>query len=84
MREETFRRTFLWAGAACWVASIILVCLLVTGAIGVSTGATSVVVLIQSIAVTLTVVWSQFRVRKIMTAVLQAGIKIDGLRKEDE
>lgn len=83
MREETFRRGFLWGAGACWLASIIMVLLLVTGEVSTRSGLTSVVVLVQSIAVTLTVVWAQMRVRKIMIAVLQAGIKLDGMRKED-
>lgn len=79
VREETFRRSFLVGAGLCWLASIVLVVLLVAGTIDVRTGYTSVVVLLQSIAVTLTIVWAQFRVRKIMTAVLKAGMQIDGL-----
>ena len=66
------------------MASIIMVCLLVTGTVSTRSGLTSVVVLVQSVAVTLTIVWAQFRVRKIMIAVLQAGMEIDGLRKGGE
>lgn len=84
MREESFRRGFLWGAGLCWMASIIMVCLLVTGTVSTRSGLTSVVVLVQSVAVTLTIVWAQFRVRKIMIAVLRAGMEIDGLRKGGE
>lgn len=86
MREKTLRRLTLISGLMCWVASIVLTMLVVDGPLtpGTHPGVTSIVVLIQSAAITLTVVWAQFRVRRIMIAVLKAGLAMDVLQKEDK
>lgn len=86
MREETVRRLLLVAAVTCWAASGTLVGCLVFGAINTTTrpGITSLVVLLQSLAITCTVVLAQFRVRRVMVAVLKAGITLDEIRKGEK
>lgn len=85
MREKTLRRLTLVTGLMCWLVSIVLTLLIVDGPLTPAThpGLTSIVVLIQSAAITLTVVWAQFRVRKIMIAVLKAGMSLGQIEKEE-
>lgn len=86
MREETFRRALLVASTLCWVSSITLTLLIADGPLNPTDhpGITSIVVLIQSLAITLSVVWAQFRNRKTMVEVMRAGISIDGHRRDGE
>jgi hypothetical protein len=85
VREETYRRLILIGAALCWLTSGTLVGCLVFRVINADhrPGITSLVVLVQSLAITLTVMWAQFRFRRIMAAVLKAGIQIDGMAKEE-
>jgi hypothetical protein len=79
-REETIRRSLMVTAAVCWIASITLTLLVVTGPLDPTRhpGATSVVVLLQSLAITVSVIWAQMRVRRLMIEVMRAGLRFDG------
>lgn len=76
MREKTMRATILVFATLCWAASITLTILIIDGPLSPDRrpGWSTVVILVQSVAITLTVVWAQFRVRRIMVETLKAGI----------
>lgn len=86
MREEAIRKAMMVTAAACWLSSITLTLLVVAGPLDPvrHPGVTSIVVLLQSLAITVSVIWAQFRVRKIMIAVLRAGMKLDDIRNKED
>jgi len=76
--ETVFRRALLSGAVVCWAASTTLSVLIINKTIDqvAHPGIGLIVFLIQGLAITLTIVWAQFRFRRVMVEVLKAGIEL--------
>lgn len=76
--EANIRRTVLGVAATAWVVSIVVASLVITKTIDQvgHPGIGLVVFLSQGVAITATIVWAQFRNRRVMMEVMKTGLNL--------
>lgn len=75
--ETWFRRTLLLLAVACWTATIVLGWLIIDGDINQlkHPGVGLFIFIGQGLAITFTILWGQFRVRRIAAMIMKAGVR---------
>lgn len=87
MREDTMRRALLIVAAFCWAASLTVSWMIIDKVIDTlkHPGISLLVFMTQGLAITLTIVWAQFRNRRVMVETMRAGLQLaEEKRKMDE
>lgn len=86
--EKTLRHTLLWGALGAWVIAVGVTIGVYTEVLDVLRGWGLIANLALALAVTLTVVWAQFRVRRVMADVFDAGLRVqreaEAMRAETE
>lgn len=74
-REDRFRRNLLLGAMACWMAAITFCALILAGPVESGKGWGQVTNMFLALAITFTVIWSQFRIRRIIVSIFNAGMQ---------